>query len=344
MRISVIIPAFNLEGYIGEAIDSVLAQSRAPDQIVVIDDGSVDRTASIVQSYEPSVQLIRMQQNSGVLPVILKGLEVVDGDIICFLDGDDVWLPRKLELVEKEFTACPSVMIVTHGYQCIDGQSKLLPYHSDDTHINMRTIYETSSCRSETTAMLKNSILCYKGFWLGSAWSIRRSALDLAAFRRFVSTFLFEGFTTLSHQDQPMAAFMVLDPANRNSHVGYINSVLFKYRLHGANTSGSFTSADSAARSALRALATVSATSHLVSQHPELIEANIRQQFAVRRATYLYALYTSKSLPLIVSLFIQAFPGIPRNRWMHEFTRLTIVSVLGLSNFIRLKKIFTRHR
>jgi len=97
MTISVVIPAYNAAEYIGRAIDSVLAQTRRPDEIIVVDDGSTDDTASIVETYGSQVRLIR-QENTGVSAARNTGIDAATGEWIAFLDGDDEWLKEKLQL------------------------------------------------------------------------------------------------------------------------------------------------------------------------------------------------------------------------------------------------------
>jgi glycosyltransferase involved in cell wall biosynthesis len=93
--ISVIIPAFNSEEHISEAIASVLAQTLAPAQIIVIDDGSTDGTAACAAAYS-RVELIR-QENGGPGVARNAGLLRARGNWIAFLDSDDLWAPQKLE-------------------------------------------------------------------------------------------------------------------------------------------------------------------------------------------------------------------------------------------------------
>jgi len=97
MTISVVIPAYNAAEYIGRAIDSVLAQTRRPDEIIVVDDGSTDDTASIVETYGSQVRLIR-QENAGVSAARNTGIDAATGEWIAFLDSDDEWLKEKLQL------------------------------------------------------------------------------------------------------------------------------------------------------------------------------------------------------------------------------------------------------
>ena len=93
---SVIIPAYNAEHYVREAIDSALSQTHMPVEILVVDDGSTDETPEIVRSYDSTVQLIQ-QENQGPGAARNRGAKVAFGDWLAFLDADDVWEPSKLE-------------------------------------------------------------------------------------------------------------------------------------------------------------------------------------------------------------------------------------------------------
>lgn len=92
-KISVIIPVYNGARYLGEAIESVLAQTHLPDEVMVVDDGSTDDSAGVAQSYP--VRLLR-QANSGASVARNHGVEAASGDLLAFLDADDLWLPDKL--------------------------------------------------------------------------------------------------------------------------------------------------------------------------------------------------------------------------------------------------------
>jgi glycosyltransferase involved in cell wall biosynthesis len=93
--VSVIIPAYNAAAYVLDAIDSVLAQNHAPIEILLIDDGSTDATAELVENKRPQVRVIR-QANAGVAEARNAGLRCAGGDFICFLDADDGWYPGKI--------------------------------------------------------------------------------------------------------------------------------------------------------------------------------------------------------------------------------------------------------
>lgn len=93
--VSVIIPCYNAERYIGATIDSVLAQDQAGMEIIVVDDGSSDGSVELVRSKYPSVRL-EQQANAGVAAARNKGLALAQGEWVAFVDADDIWLPGKL--------------------------------------------------------------------------------------------------------------------------------------------------------------------------------------------------------------------------------------------------------
>ncbi len=92
-KISVIIPAYNRAGLIGETLTSIFSQSVAPHEVIVVDDGSTDGTADVVSAFDPSIKLYR-QQNRGAGAARNLGFEKTTGDLIHFMDSDDLASPN----------------------------------------------------------------------------------------------------------------------------------------------------------------------------------------------------------------------------------------------------------
>lgn len=109
--VSVIIPAYNSECYLAEAIDSVISQDYRPIEIIVIDDGSTDGTAAIANSYGNSIRYI-FQDNSGTSVARNHGVAVAQGDLLAFLDADDLWATGKLTQQVKAFQENPELELV----------------------------------------------------------------------------------------------------------------------------------------------------------------------------------------------------------------------------------------
>jgi glycosyltransferase involved in cell wall biosynthesis len=101
-KISVIIPVYNGEKYLDEALQSVLNQSLRPFEILVVDDCSTDKTAEIAQRYGDRIRYIRREKNGGAAAARNDGVKSATGDYIAFLDADDYWVNNKLELQLRE--------------------------------------------------------------------------------------------------------------------------------------------------------------------------------------------------------------------------------------------------
>jgi teichuronic acid biosynthesis glycosyltransferase TuaG len=98
--VSVIMPAYNAQKYIAESIESVIAQTYANWELIVIDDGSTDNTGNIIKQYKQQDVRIKSiyQENSGQGNAKNVGIEISRGEYIAFLDADDLWLKEKLEV------------------------------------------------------------------------------------------------------------------------------------------------------------------------------------------------------------------------------------------------------
>jgi len=113
--VSVIVTTYNQAPYIGAAISSVLTQTYKPFEIIVVDDGSTDETPTRLATYHDRVRYIR-QANQGVAASRNTGIRAARGDLLAFLDGDDLWEPEKLAVqvaAQKENSS--SGIIVTDG-------------------------------------------------------------------------------------------------------------------------------------------------------------------------------------------------------------------------------------
>lgn len=117
-RISIALATYNGARYLQEQLDSLTAQSRLPDEIVVSDDASSDGTMGILEAFRAAapfeVKIHRNGANLGYSPNFEIALSRCTGDIIFMSDQDDVWFPEKIETVARLFEEDPGVMVVSH--------------------------------------------------------------------------------------------------------------------------------------------------------------------------------------------------------------------------------------
>lgn len=137
MKVSVIMPAHNAAKFIEDSIESVLKQTMAEFELLVVNDASTDNTADIVNLFEQKdarVHLITLSENHGVAFARNTGIQVAVGDYIAYLDADDLWLPTKLE-VQYTFMHRQALHLTYGSYELID---------RDGQHIGDRMISEES--------------------------------------------------------------------------------------------------------------------------------------------------------------------------------------------------------
>src|SRR5260370_2389638 len=123
--VTVLVDTFNHEKYIDQAVESVGEEglSRGELEIVVVDDGSTDGTASIVEKFAPRVKHVR-KKNGGQASAFNAGFAESRGEIVAILDGDDWWARGKLAAVAEALEKNPEVAAVGDGYYEVDEGAK----------------------------------------------------------------------------------------------------------------------------------------------------------------------------------------------------------------------------
>ena len=116
--VSVIVPVYNGEKYLAEALESIRRQDYRPLEVVIVDDGSTDRTGEIVRGFDLNLRYFR-QPNRGPSAARNRGLELARGEIIAFQDADDLWPEGKLALQLPKLVSDPSLGIVSGRVQRI---------------------------------------------------------------------------------------------------------------------------------------------------------------------------------------------------------------------------------
>lgn len=108
--VSCVIPVFNGERFIAETIDSVLGQTAGAPEVIVVDDGSTDGTPDVLRGFGERIHVVR-QENHGPAPARNRGIEIATGAFVSFVDADDLWIERKLEIQLKRFEEDPALSV-----------------------------------------------------------------------------------------------------------------------------------------------------------------------------------------------------------------------------------------
>jgi len=169
--ISVVIPAYNAARFIGETLDSVLAQTFQDFEIVIIDDGSTDSTIDIIREYQKKDDRIRLIQNAHGGPSIARntGVEAAKYDWIALVDADDLCLPERFEKQIKAIESDPEVIVwATYVYNIgpngeVQGTTELGPRSKEHFH-KLRQQGEKIYIRNSSATLRKDIFLKAGGY------------------------------------------------------------------------------------------------------------------------------------------------------------------------------------
>ncbi len=169
LTISAIIPLYNGARFIKQALDSILAQTLAPVEIIVVDDGSTDDGAAIVANYATNHPIILLQQpNAGQAAARNLGIRHSSGNLIALLDQDDIWYPHHLQALAEPFTQ-PNVDALGWTYSDID-------QINENNRLRLRAALSTVVITHPKTRL--DVCLSEDMFVLPSASMFTRSAFD----------------------------------------------------------------------------------------------------------------------------------------------------------------------
>lgn len=127
--ISVVIPAYNAQHTLRAALDSVFDQTWTAVEVIVVDDGSTDRTAEVLASYGPRVQTIR-QANGGLASARRAGVAAARGEFIALMDADDLCRPERLAVQARVLRRWPEVVLCCSDFDAFDEQGRSEPAHA----------------------------------------------------------------------------------------------------------------------------------------------------------------------------------------------------------------------
>lgn len=164
-RVSVVMPAYNAEKYIGEAIDSILNQTYTDFEFIIIDDGSSDNTINTIMSYtDPRIRFYQNEHNVGVAATLNRGLELATGEYIARMDSDDISLAERFEKQVDFMNRNPDVAVVGTGIQLFGAQSATRMFSADYDHLKVDLLF--GNCFAHPSVMLRakffrQTSLCY---------------------------------------------------------------------------------------------------------------------------------------------------------------------------------------
>jgi glycosyltransferase involved in cell wall biosynthesis len=153
-RVSVLLPVYNGELYLRDAVESILTQTYQPFELIVIDDGSIDNSAAILTEYQQTdkrVQLYHHTENQGLAATLNHGLLLARGDFLARMDADDLSLPERLAQQVDALDADPALVIVGSAYELIGVKGEFLRidrYPAHDTSIRWQMLFHNSFAHS----------------------------------------------------------------------------------------------------------------------------------------------------------------------------------------------------
>ena len=165
-RVSVVIPCYNAAPFLAETLTSVVAQTYPPHEVIVIDDGSTDESASIAASFAPLVRVIR-QANRGESVAHNRGIAMAQGEWVALLDADDLWEVHKLERqIEVARSLSAEFVCVYNDFYRFDGRKKdfcepRCEYHAQpDARVGLLFDW----CVQPSTALIRRDVLDHVHF------------------------------------------------------------------------------------------------------------------------------------------------------------------------------------
>lgn len=156
-RASIIMPVYNNAAFVQEAIHSMLVQTYTDFELIVIDDGSTDGSAELIEQFtDPRIRKILHPQNRGVVAVLNEGLEMATGEYIVRMDGDDISTPNRLDIQISFMDQNPAIGLSAGAFtSSIGGRAKINP----PSHEEIKTWLLFHCCIAHPTVIMRNSIV-----------------------------------------------------------------------------------------------------------------------------------------------------------------------------------------
>ena len=165
-KISVVMPAYNAEKYIAQAIDSILGQSYRDFEFLILNDCSTDGTEAIISAYnDPRIVYLKNDKNMGVAATLNKGFAAARGEYIARMDADDISLPERFSLQVAFLDAHPEVTVLGTHVECFstEGSGPLVQYMGSSAQLRIDLLF--SSALAHPSVMLRRQpILALGGY------------------------------------------------------------------------------------------------------------------------------------------------------------------------------------
>jgi glycosyltransferase involved in cell wall biosynthesis len=159
--VSVLMPVYNAEKHVEEAIESILNQTFSDFEFLIIDDGSTDRSAAIVRSFTDSrIIFIRNQKNGGIAEVLNQAISLSKGKYIARMDADDISFPERFEKQYRFLESHSDYVLCGSSFQII-GKNKVHYLPESDDEIKLKMLLVTPFCHP--TVMLRSTLFKEKG-------------------------------------------------------------------------------------------------------------------------------------------------------------------------------------
>ncbi len=154
--VSVVMAVYNGETYLREAIDSILNQTFTNFEFIIINDGSTDKSLSILKSYTDNrIILINNEVNKGLIYSLNKGIEIAKGEYIARMDADDICLPNRFSEQLKAFQSQPNTIVVSSNYYLLNNNTLSL-IETNYTNYALKALLLFTPCFCHPTVMIKN--------------------------------------------------------------------------------------------------------------------------------------------------------------------------------------------
>ncbi|HET7824731.1 MAG TPA: glycosyltransferase family A protein, partial [Anaeromyxobacter sp.] len=168
-RVTVLLPVYDGEAYLREAIQSILGQRFRDLELLVVDDGSRDRSRAIVESIrDPRVRLHAHERNLGLVPTLNEGLDLARGEYVARMDADDVAHPARVERQVRWLDAHPDVAALGTAVRNFGEVRNSWTLKSDPAEVRARLLFECALCHP--TVMLRAAALRRHGLRYDAAY------------------------------------------------------------------------------------------------------------------------------------------------------------------------------